>query len=67
VRDPTGRAGRFAGYELDSRVRHWLAPGRLRAEFNGVLLLRRGVLRDAPNAPAGPTTFYCSATLISFF
>ena len=67
VRDPTGRSGRFAGYELDSRVRHWLVPGVLRAEIDAVLLLRRGILRDAPNAPAGPTTFYASAALLSVF
>ena len=67
VVDPSGAAGRFAGYELDSRVRHWLMPTRLRAEFDGVVLLRRGVLRNAPNAPAGAMTAYASASLTAFF
>jgi len=42
-------------------------PRLLRAEWNGTLLLRRGILRDAPNAPTGPTSFYTSAALTSYF
>jgi hypothetical protein len=67
VRDPSGASGRFAGYEFDSRARHWLVPGVLRAELNAVLYLRRGLLRDAPNAPPGQTTFYTSAALLTVF
>jgi hypothetical protein len=67
VRDPTGRAGGFAGYEFDTRLRHWLVPARLRAEINADLFLRRGVLRNAPNAPAGATTAYFSAAVTAFF
>lgn len=67
VRDPTGRAGGFAGYEFDGRLRHWLVPARLRGEINADLLLRRGLLRTAPNAPAGATTAYFSAALTAFF
>jgi hypothetical protein len=67
VRDPTGRAGGFAGYEFDTRLRHWLVPARLRGEINADLLLRRGVLRTAPNAPAGATTAYFSAAVTAFF
>ena len=67
VRDPTGRSGRFAGYEFDSRVRHWLVAKRLRAEANSVLYLRRGLLRDAPNAPPGSISYYFSAALIGYF
>ena len=67
VRDPTGRSGRFAGYEFDARVRHWLVPKLLRAEINADLFLRRGVLRNAPNAPAGATTAYLSAAVTALF
>jgi hypothetical protein len=67
VRDPNGVAGRFAGYEFDGRVRHWLVADRLRAEVDAVLFLRRGILRNAPNAPAGATTVYGSASLIAPF
>jgi hypothetical protein len=67
VRDITGASGSFAGYEVDSRVRHWLKKDILRAEWNGTLLLRHGLLRDAPNAPPGPTSFYTSFALLTFF
>ena len=67
VRDPTGRAGGFAGYEFDTRLRHWLVPARLRGEINADLFLRRGILRRAPNAPAGATTAYFSAAVTAFF
>ena len=67
VRDASGASGRFAGVEFDSRARHWLVPGRLRAEFDGVVFLRRGLLRSAPNAPAGATTLYGALSLNAFF
>ncbi|MFZ4688387.1 MAG: alginate export family protein [Polymorphobacter sp.] len=67
VIDTSGASGRFAGYELDSRLRHWLVPARLRAEIDGVVLLRRGLLRTAPNAPAGASTLYASASLTAYF
>ncbi len=67
VRDPTGRAGGFAGYDFDGRVRHWLVPDRLRGEINADLFLRRGLLRRAPNAPAGATTAYLSLVMTAFF
>ncbi len=67
VRDPAGRSGRFAGWELDSRVRHWLIPRRLRGEIDTIVILRRGLLRDAPNAPPGATVVYFSASVIAPF
>jgi hypothetical protein len=67
IRDISGASGRFAGVEFDGRVRHWLVPGRLRAEADGVVFLRRGLLRDAPNAPAGTTTLYGALSLNAFF
>ncbi len=67
LRDSSGKSGRFGGYEFDSRLRHWLVPGVLRGELNTVFYLRQGLLRNAPLAPAGPTTFYTSASLITIF
>jgi len=67
VRDPTGAAGRFAGYQLDARVRYWVIPQSLRAEFNGDWLVKRGLLRDAPNAtPFGDTLYVSFALTLSF-
>jgi Alginate export len=67
VRDPTGASGRFGGYQVDARVRYWVIPQTLRAEFNGDWLSKRGLLRDAPNAtPYGNTLFLSFALTATF-
>lgn len=60
VRDASGNSGRFAGHQMEARVRYWLIPKRLRLELNGVLLAKGRFLKEAPNAPAGGDTFYNS-------
>jgi len=67
VRDPSGRAGRFAGRQVEGRVRYWLIPDRLRAEFNGAWLDKGRFLRQAPNAPATGDTHYLSMSVIRTF
>ncbi|WP_448585629.1 alginate export family protein [Thermaurantiacus sp.] len=62
--DPTGASGRFAGLQVDSRVRVWLVPKRLRADLNATGLARRGVLERA--AP-GRSTVYAASALEAFF
>jgi Alginate export len=67
VRDPTGASGRFAGYQLEGRLRYWIIPQSLRTEFNGAWLQKRGLLRDAPNAtPYGNTLYLSLALTLSF-
>lgn len=58
VRDASGRSGTFAGHQIDVRLRHWLVPGVLQAETGSALLIKRGLLRAAPNAPATGNTLY---------
>ena len=60
VRDASGSSGRFAGHQVEARVRYWLIPKRLRLEWNGLLLAKGRFMRHAPNAPAGGDTFYNS-------
>jgi hypothetical protein len=67
VRDPRGRSGRFAGHQLDARVRHWLIKDALRFEFDGVLLRKGRFLRRAPNAPPKAWTRYLSFNLLASF
>lgn len=67
VRDPSGRSGSFAGHQFEGRVRWWVVPDRFRAEFNGALLLKRGVLLNAPNAQPGRTVRYASFALTASF
>ncbi len=58
VRDATGASGRLAGHQVEARLRHWIVPGRLQIDTGGALLIKRGLLRDAPNAPATGNTRY---------
>lgn len=67
VRDASGRSGDFAGHQIEARVRYWLAPARLRFEFDGLLLAKGRFLRDAPNAPPGKWTRYGSFNLTASF
>lgn len=65
VRDAAGRSGRFAGHQVEARVRYWLVPKRLMFEFDGLVLAKRAFLRDAPNATEGKWTRYASFNLIA--
>ena len=49
VQDRSGRSGRWAGVQFEGRVRHWIIPGRLRAEGGAVWLVKGRFLSDAPN------------------
>lgn len=60
VRDASGNTGRFAGHQLEARVRYWLIPKRLRLEWNGLLLAKGHFLKGAPNAPTNGNTLYNS-------
>jgi hypothetical protein len=60
VRDTTGNSGRFAGHQLEARLRYWLIPKCLRLEWSGLYLAKGRFLQGAPNAPAGGDTFYNS-------
>lgn len=61
VRDATGAAGRFAGHQIDGRVRYWLVPGVLRAETNLVFLGKGRFYDVAPNSPGSRDTVYLSS------
>lgn len=63
VRDASGRAGDFAGHQLDGRVRYRLSKA-VRLEGDAVLLAKGRFLRDAPNAPPGRWTKYVAFNLM---
>lgn len=67
VRDSAGRSGRFAGHQIEGRLRYWLVPARLRFEFDGLLLSKGRFLREAPNAPPAKWTRYTSFNLTASF
>jgi hypothetical protein len=66
VRDSSGRSGRFAGHQLEARVRYWLVPGFLRAEVNALWLARGRFLRDAPNAPREDARYLATGVMATF-
>lgn len=58
VRDPAGSAGKWAGVQLDARVRRSLIPDRLRAAAGFAVVFKGRFLEDAANAPnTGDTHF----------
>jgi hypothetical protein len=66
VRDAMGRSGRFAGHQVDARIRYLLTKA-IRLEADGVLLRKGRFMRDAPNAPAGAWTRYISLNATATF
>jgi hypothetical protein len=66
VRDASGRSGRFAGHQLDSRIRYKLTPA-VTLEADGVLLRKGHFLTDAPNAPREGWTKYMSFNVMASF
>jgi hypothetical protein len=67
VRDATGRAGSFAGQQIEGRIRYWLVPRSLVLEVDAVLLFKGRFLETAPNAPPTGDTRYVSFNLTSYF
>lgn len=65
VRDPAGRAGRYAGTQIDARARYWLMPDHVRLAAGYTQLFKGQLLSDAANAPrTGDTRFgYLELTL----
>jgi hypothetical protein len=66
VRDVSGRSGRFAGHQLEGRVRYWLVPGFLRAEVNALWLARGRFLKSAPNAPMEDARYWTTGVTATF-
>lgn len=67
VRDPSGRSGRFAGVQYDSRVQYWIRPGQVRAGLWFAWLDKGRFLRDAPNAVHDGDTLYGATELMLSF
>lgn len=67
VRDPSGHSGRFAGHQLEARLRYWLLPGFLRAEVDGLWLAKGRFLKNAPNAPRTGDACYLATSVTATF
>jgi hypothetical protein len=66
VRDATGRSGRYAGTQVDGRLRHRLTK-TITLEADAVLLAKGRFLRSAPNAAPGRWTRYLSLSVTTTF
>jgi hypothetical protein len=64
VRDAAGQSGRFAGHQIDSRLRYWMVPQVLRAETNVVWLGKGRFYDNAANSPGNRDTIYLSTALL---
>lgn len=67
VRDPAGLSGRYAGQQVEGRLRYWLVPDALRFEANAVYLAKGRFLERAPNATGGGDSLYLSLNLTAYF
>ncbi|MCM8731943.1 alginate export family protein [Hephaestia sp. GCM10023244] len=52
IKDASGQSGRFAGHQIEARVRRWIIPKLLRLDTGAAVLINGGFLQNAPN-PAG--------------
>lgn len=67
VIDATGASGRFAGHQIDTRLRYWVVPALLRAEVNYDFVAKGRFLTDAPNAPRTGDAHYLTAGFTATF
>lgn len=58
IKDATGRSGRFAGHQIEGRVRYWIVPKLLRLDTGAALLINGRFLEDAPNAAGRGNPIY---------
>ena len=58
VRDPAGDSGRFAGHQVEARVRYWIVPGLLRLDTGGAVLFTGRFLDEAANSNGFGDTVY---------
>jgi hypothetical protein len=67
VRDPLGASGKWAGNQLELRLRYWLIPGQVELEGGAAYLDKGRFLREAPNAPSTGDTRYAYLSLLTAF
>lgn len=63
IKDPTGRSGRYAGEQVEARVRYWIVPEFMQLDLGGALLAKGRFLRSAPNVTDTGVTRYFYADL----
>lgn len=67
LRDPTGTRGRFAGHQVEARVRYWVVPKLARLDTGFAYLAKGRLLREAANVRSREDTRYGYADLTFTF
>lgn len=67
VRDARGRAGDFAGHQVETRARYWLRPRQVRLEAGGAIFFNSRFFDDAPNASGHGNPLFGYTSLSVFF
>jgi hypothetical protein len=67
IHDTSGAHGRFAGNQIEGRVRYWLVPKLVRLDTGLVYLAKSRLLRDAPNIADRSDTRYGYADITFCF
>ena len=65
--DASGASGKFAGHQVEWRLRKWLVPKLLRLDTGGAILIDGRFIRNAPNANAFGNTAYFYSDLTATF
>lgn len=67
MRDARGRAGDFAGHQVETRARYWLRPRQVRLEAGGAIFFNSRFFDDAPNASGHGNPLFGYTSLSVFF
>ncbi|XBQ15442.1 MAG: alginate export family protein [Oceanicaulis sp.] len=67
LRDVTGGSGDHVGEVIDTRLRWWIAPDRLRLEAGAAVLFKGEFAKTAPGAPDDDTPVYSYLMLTKYF
>jgi hypothetical protein len=58
IRDPSGASGKFAGQQIEARLRYWIVPQNVRLDIGGAVFFNGSFIENAPNATGeGDTTY----------
>ncbi|SMQ62709.1 Alginate export [Altererythrobacter xiamenensis] len=67
IRDATGQSGRYAGEQVEARIRYWLMPDFMQIDIGGALLAKGRFLRSAPNVTdIGDTRYFYADLYFNF-
>jgi len=68
IRDARGASGRFAGQQVEARIRYWLVPKRVQWEVGAATFIDEGqFVQLAPNSGHHGNTYYGYTSILTTF